>query len=57
MAAEGEKGKGRDPLTDDEIQRVEQIAVNRQLLNASEDVEGERGPQRLTVDLADPKAA
>jgi hypothetical protein len=55
-AAEGEKGKGRDPLTDDEIQRVEQIAVNQQLLNASEDVEGERGPERLTVDLADPKA-
>ncbi|MFI6435521.1 Tat pathway signal sequence domain protein [Streptomyces sp. NPDC050759] len=55
-AAEGQKGKGRDPLTDDEIQRVEQIAVNRQMLNASEDVEGERGPERLTVDLADPKA-
>jgi hypothetical protein len=55
-AAEGEKGKGRDPLTGDEIQRVEQIAVNQQLLNASEDVEGERGPERLTVDLADPKA-
>ncbi|MFG2725258.1 Tat pathway signal sequence domain protein [Streptomyces canus] len=55
-AAEGEKGKGRDPLTDDEIQRVEQIAVNQQLLNASEDVEGQRGPERLTVDLADPKA-
>ncbi|MEU9167324.1 Tat pathway signal sequence domain protein [Streptomyces sp. NPDC048420] len=55
-AAEGDKGKGRDPLTDDEIQRVEQIAVNRQMLNATEDVEGERGPERLTVDLADPKA-
>jgi hypothetical protein len=54
-AAEGAKGKGRDPLTDDEIQRVEQIAVNPQLLNASEDVEGDRGPERLTVDLADPK--
>ncbi|MFG2465869.1 Tat pathway signal sequence domain protein [Streptomyces canus] len=55
-AAEGEKGKGRDPLTDDEIQRVEQIAVNPQLRNASEDVEGDRGPERLTVDLADPRA-
>lgn len=55
-AAEGEKGKGRDPLTDDEIKRVEQLAVNRQMFNASEDVEGERGPERLTVDLADPKA-
>ncbi|WKX13474.1 Tat pathway signal sequence domain protein [Streptomyces sp. NL15-2K] len=54
--AEGEKGKGSDPLTDDEIERVEQIAVNRQLFNASENVEGERGPQRLTVGLAEPEA-
>ncbi|MEU6347787.1 Tat pathway signal sequence domain protein [Streptomyces sp. NPDC047072] len=54
--AEGEKGKGRDPLTDDEIARVEQLAVSRQMFNASEDVEGERGPERLTVDLADPEA-
>ncbi|MFF4543815.1 Tat pathway signal sequence domain protein [Streptomyces sp. NPDC001435] len=52
--AEGAKGKGRDPLTDDEIKRVEQIAVNRQLLNTSEDVDGSHGPQRLSVDLADP---
>ncbi|MFI6930963.1 Tat pathway signal sequence domain protein [Streptomyces sp. NPDC050287] len=55
--AEGKKGKGRDPLTDDEIERVEKIAVNRQLLDTSEDVEGDRGPQTLTVDLADPEAA
>ncbi|MFE9439912.1 Tat pathway signal sequence domain protein [Streptomyces sp. NPDC006602] len=54
--AEGDKGRGSDPLTDDEIERVEQIAVSRQLFNASEDVEGERGPQRLTVDLAEPEA-
>ncbi|MFF4349628.1 Tat pathway signal sequence domain protein [Streptomyces sp. NPDC001530] len=53
--AEGEKGKGRDPLTDDEMKRVEQIAVNRQLFNASENVEGERGPQRVSVDLAEPE--
>ena len=55
-AAEGDKGKGRDPLTEDEIERAGQLAVNRQMFNASEDVEGERGPERLTVDLADPKA-
>jgi hypothetical protein len=55
--SEGDKGKGRDPLTDDEIERVEKIALNRQLLNAAEDVEGDRGPQRLTVDLAEPEAA
>ncbi|MFF4058731.1 Tat pathway signal sequence domain protein [Streptomyces sp. NPDC001668] len=55
QAAEGDEGKGRDPLTDDEIKRVEQIAVNPQMMNSSEDVEGDRGPERLTVDLADPK--
>jgi hypothetical protein len=56
-AAEGEKGKGRDPLTDDEIQRVEQLAVNPQLLNASEDVEGDRddpnAPRRADVTFYD----
>jgi hypothetical protein len=52
--AEGEKGKGRDPLTDDEMKRVERIAVNQQLLNSSENVDGKRGPQRLDVELANP---
>ncbi|WP_327698349.1 Tat pathway signal sequence domain protein [Streptomyces sp. NBC_00459] len=55
--AEGEKGKGRDPLTDDEMARVERIVLNRQLLNSSENVEGGRGPQRIGIDLADPDAA
>ncbi|MFJ3309816.1 Tat pathway signal sequence domain protein [Streptomyces sp. NPDC086549] len=54
--AEGEKGKGRDPLTDDEITRVEKIAAGGQGLASSENVKGSRGPQRLTVDLADPDA-
>ncbi|ANP50247.1 hypothetical protein J2Z21_001026 [Streptomyces griseochromogenes] len=54
--AEGEKGTGRDPLTDDEIRRVEKIALNKQMLTAGENVDGGRGPQRLTVDLADPDA-
>lgn len=54
--SEGDKGEGRDPLTDDEIKNVEQIAVNRQLLNRSENVEGKRGPQRLTIELAEPEA-
>ncbi|GHI02440.1 Tat pathway signal sequence domain protein [Streptomyces cellostaticus] len=52
--AEGRKGTGRDPLTDDEIQRVEKIALNQQLLHTGENVDGGRGPQRLSVDLADP---
>ncbi|MFG2129945.1 Tat pathway signal sequence domain protein [Streptomyces sp. NPDC048751] len=55
-ATEGQKGKGLDPLTDDETERVAKLAVNRQLLNSSENVEGARGPQRLTVDLAEPEA-
>lgn len=54
--AEGDKGTGRDPLTDDELQRVGRIALSRQLLNASEDVEGDRGPQQLGLELAEPEA-
>ncbi|MDX3532125.1 Tat pathway signal sequence domain protein [Streptomyces sp. ID05-39B] len=54
--AEGERGTGRDPLTDDEIARVERIALSRQLFDASQDVDGDRGPQPLGVDLADPEA-
>ncbi|MFD5797084.1 Tat pathway signal sequence domain protein [Streptomyces diastatochromogenes] len=54
--AEGKKGTGRDPLTDDEIQRVAKLALNQQLLNTGENVDGGRGPQRLSVDLADPEA-
>ncbi|MET9387533.1 Tat pathway signal sequence domain protein [Streptomyces sp. NPDC002928] len=55
--AEGEKGTGRDPLTDDEIERVEKLALNRQLLTSGENVEGGRGPQRVGVDLAEPEAS
>lgn len=54
--AEGDKGTGRDPLTDDELARVERIALNRQLFRSSEDVDGDRGPQRLVIDLAEPEA-
>lgn len=53
--AEGDKGTGRDPLTDDETKRVEQIALNRQSFGSSENVEGQRGPQRIGVDLAEPE--
>lgn len=55
--AEGEQGKGRDPLTDGEMAKVERIALNRQLRDSSENVEGQRGPQRIGIDLADPEAA
>ncbi|MFI1762621.1 Tat pathway signal sequence domain protein [Streptomyces sp. NPDC020800] len=54
--AEGKTGTGRDPLTDDEMRRVEKIALNKQLLTSGENVDGDRGPQRLSVDLADPEA-
>ncbi|GGJ21876.1 Tat pathway signal sequence domain protein [Streptomyces brasiliensis] len=54
--AEGARGTGRDPLTDDELSRVERIAANGQLFHASENVEGGRGPQRIGVDLAEPFA-
>ncbi|WP_405823456.1 Tat pathway signal sequence domain protein [Streptomyces sp. NBC_01390] len=57
VPAEGEKGTGRDPLTDGETARVERIALNRQLLESSENVEGKRGPQRIGIDLAEPEAA
>ncbi|MER6121358.1 Tat pathway signal sequence domain protein [Streptomyces sp. NPDC001795] len=52
--AEGDKGTGSDPLTDDEIKRVESIALSRQQFAAGENVEGRKGPQRLAVDLAEP---
>ncbi|MEU6225429.1 Tat pathway signal sequence domain protein [Streptomyces sp. NPDC047042] len=55
--AEGAKGKGRDPLTDGEMTRVENIALSRQLRDAGENVTGQRGPQRISVDLAEPEAA
>lgn len=54
--AEGTKGTGRDPLTDDELKRAEKIALSRQLLRSGESVDGDRGPQRLGVDLAEPES-
>ncbi|MFF9028313.1 Tat pathway signal sequence domain protein [Streptomyces iakyrus] len=54
--AEGQRGEGRDPLTDDELQRAEKIALSRQLFQSSESVDGDRGPQPLGVDLAEPEA-
>lgn len=55
--AEGDKGVGRDPLTDDEMARVAKLALSRQLFNAGEDVDGDRGPQQLGIDLAEPEAS
>ncbi|MBG7698947.1 Tat pathway signal sequence domain protein [Streptomyces sp. MC1] len=55
--AEEKQGTGRDPLTDDELRRVEKIAAAGRLSATARDVDGDRGPQRLSVDLAEPEAA
>ncbi|MBA2809824.1 Tat pathway signal sequence domain protein [Streptomyces sp. KM273126] len=52
--AEGDKGTGSDPLTDGEMKRGEQLALNRQLLRSSENAEGESGPESINVELAEP---
>ncbi|MET8679615.1 Tat pathway signal sequence domain protein [Streptomyces sp. NPDC004647] len=49
----GARGTGRDALTDDELRRAEQLALNPGLRSAGEDVEGEAGPQWLSTDLAE----
>ncbi|WP_399070399.1 Tat pathway signal sequence domain protein [Streptomyces stackebrandtii] len=53
-AAEGEKGLGSDPLTDDELARAEELALTPPAAAAQENVEGGRGPQHLGTLLADP---
>ncbi|MFH8422503.1 Tat pathway signal sequence domain protein [Streptomyces sp. NPDC018038] len=53
-AAEGEKGVGSDPLTDDELARAEALALTPPGASALRDVEGGRGPQHLGTGLADP---
>ncbi|MFJ8824063.1 Tat pathway signal sequence domain protein [Streptomyces sp. NPDC102467] len=52
--AEGDKGVGRDPLTDAEIDRAENLAVrNNGLRMKARDVEGDRGPQHLSTNLTE----
>ncbi|MER7948107.1 Tat pathway signal sequence domain protein [Streptomyces sp. NPDC096079] len=53
-AAEGKKGVGSDPLTDDELARAESLALTPPAASAQQDVTGGRGPQRLGTRLADP---
>ncbi|MGW1026565.1 Tat pathway signal sequence domain protein [Streptomyces sp. NPDC002577] len=52
---EADQGVGSDPLTDDELQRAERIAVTRALRADARDVEGDRGPQRLSTNLSEPE--
>ncbi|MBW8700161.1 hypothetical protein MBT84_11185 [Streptomyces sp. MBT84] len=54
--AEGSRGAGSDPLTDDEVERAERIALGRPQALAGENVAGGKGPQRLGVGLAEPDA-
>ncbi|MCX5393880.1 Tat pathway signal sequence domain protein [Streptomyces sp. NBC_00094] len=53
-AAEGKKGVGTDPLTDDELARAETLALTPSGAAARQNVEGGRGPQHLGTVLADP---
>ncbi|MFC8764243.1 MULTISPECIES: Tat pathway signal sequence domain protein [Streptomyces] len=53
-AAEGKKGVGGDPLTDDELVRAESLALTPPGATAQQDVDGGKGPQHLGTDLADP---
>ncbi|MGV9254124.1 Tat pathway signal sequence domain protein [Streptomyces sp. NPDC003697] len=55
--AEGTRGAGRDPLTDDEIERARALAVHRRPAAGGENVTGGRGPQRLGVELSPPETA
>ncbi|MEU4093461.1 Tat pathway signal sequence domain protein [Streptomyces sp. NPDC026673] len=45
---------GRGPLTKAEVDRAKSIALRRDALRSAEDVGGERGPEYLDTDLAEP---
>ncbi|MBA2947718.1 Tat pathway signal sequence domain protein [Streptomyces sp. PSKA28] len=51
---EADQGVGSDPLTDDELKRAERIAETRALRSDARDVDGDRGPQRLSTNLSEP---
>ncbi|MDX3089297.1 MULTISPECIES: Tat pathway signal sequence domain protein [Streptomyces] len=53
--AAGKEGVGSDPLTEDETARVVKIASNPQALARTENVEGDKGPEELSVTLAEPE--
>ncbi|MFD4629242.1 Tat pathway signal sequence domain protein [Streptomyces sp. NPDC058284] len=52
---EGSAGIGSDPLTDDEMARVEKASESGQLRTSARDVEGDRGPQLLSTNLSEPE--
>ncbi|MFD5557246.1 Tat pathway signal sequence domain protein [Streptomyces sp. NPDC127068] len=52
--AEGEKGIGSDPLTDDELKQAEQLAATGDLQRSARNVEGAKGPEHLYTNLQEP---
>ncbi|HET6859148.1 MAG TPA: Tat pathway signal sequence domain protein [Streptomyces sp.] len=55
VAADGERGIGRDPLTDDEMERVKKLAMTPAQFASGQNVEGDRGPQHLATNLREPE--
>lgn len=51
--APGARGQGRDPLTDDELRRAQDLALPRPARGLARDVSGRPGPEPLTTDLAE----
>ncbi|MFH8568147.1 Tat pathway signal sequence domain protein [Streptomyces sp. NPDC017993] len=51
--AQGERGRGRDPLTDDELRRAKDLALPRTLRADAEGVTGKPGPEHLITELAE----
>ncbi|WP_445397063.1 Tat pathway signal sequence domain protein [Streptomyces sp. LE64] len=51
---EGEKGIGSDPLTDDELDRAQQLATGDDLQRSARDVAGKKGPEHLYTSLQEP---
>lgn len=56
-APQGGQQTGRGPLTKAEVDRAKSIALQRDALRSAEDVDGERGPEYLDTDLAEPADA
>ncbi|MFG2532868.1 Tat pathway signal sequence domain protein [Streptomyces sp. NPDC048516] len=54
---QGERGRGRDPLTGDELRRARDLALPRTRRGVAADVTGRPGPEALTTDLAEPAPA
>jgi hypothetical protein len=54
QAPEGGQQTGRGPLTKAEVDRAKSIALQRGALRSAESADGERGPEYIDTDLAEP---